>query len=98
MIAAAELEIGVELAELLADELSSIFGAEAVRQRLHLVELNVHGVCISVVNQDAQVLCQAHHLVHDVLRHRIGITYEAEAENITSEDIINRIVNVVEVP
>ena len=37
-------------------------------------------------------------VVHDVLRHRIGITYEAEAENITSEDIINRIVNVVEVP
>jgi MoxR-like ATPase len=37
-------------------------------------------------------------VVYDVLRHRIGITYEAEAENITSEDIINRIVNVVEVP
>ena len=37
-------------------------------------------------------------VVHDVLRHRIGITYEAEAENITSVDIINRIVNVVEVP
>ena len=37
-------------------------------------------------------------IVHDVLRHRIGITYEAEAENITSEEIINRIVNEVEVP
>jgi MoxR-like ATPase len=37
-------------------------------------------------------------VVHDVLRHRIGITYEAEAENISSEEIINRIVNVVEVP
>ena len=37
-------------------------------------------------------------LVHDVLRHRIGITYEAEAENITSEDIINKIVNEIEVP
>ena len=37
-------------------------------------------------------------VVHDVLRHRIGITYEAEAENITSEDIINWIVNVGEVP
>ncbi len=37
-------------------------------------------------------------VVHDVLRHRIGITYEAEAENITSEEIINRIVNEVEVP
>jgi len=37
-------------------------------------------------------------VVHDVLRHRIGITYEAEAENISSEDIINTIVNEVEVP
>ncbi|PHS52835.1 MAG: ATPase [Lutibacter sp.] len=37
-------------------------------------------------------------VVHDVLRHRIGITYEAEAENVTSEDIINKIVNEVEVP
>ncbi len=37
-------------------------------------------------------------VVHDVLRHRIGITYEAEAENITSEDIINSIINEVEVP
>ena len=34
----------------------------------------------------------------DVLRHRIGITYEAEAENITSEDIVHKIVNVIEVP
>jgi MoxR-like ATPase len=37
-------------------------------------------------------------VVHDVLRHRIGITYEAEAENVTSEEIINRIVNEIEVP
>ncbi|GGX29670.1 AAA family ATPase [Aquimarina muelleri] len=37
-------------------------------------------------------------IIHDVLRHRIGITYEAEAENITSEDIINKIVNEIEVP
>jgi MoxR-like ATPase len=37
-------------------------------------------------------------VVHDVLRHRVGITYEAEAENITSEEIINRIVNEIEVP
>ena len=37
-------------------------------------------------------------IVLDVLRHRIGITYEAEAENITSEDIVNKIVNVIEVP
>jgi MoxR-like ATPase len=37
-------------------------------------------------------------VVLDVLRHRVGITYEAEAENITSENIINKIVNVIEVP
>ena len=37
-------------------------------------------------------------IVHDVLRHRIGITYEAEAENVTSVDLINKIVNEVEVP
>ena len=37
-------------------------------------------------------------VVHDVLRHRIGLTYEAEAENVTSEDLINKIVNEIEVP
>ncbi|GGG91827.1 ATPase AAA [Polaribacter pacificus] len=37
-------------------------------------------------------------VVYDVLRHRIGITYEAEAENISSVDIINSIINEVEVP
>mgnify|MGYP001005563512 CR=1 FL=1 len=37
-------------------------------------------------------------VIQDVLRHRIGLTYEAEAENVTSEDIINKIVNQVEVP
>ncbi|MFH1121705.1 MAG: AAA family ATPase [Bacteroidota bacterium] len=37
-------------------------------------------------------------IAHDVMRHRIGLTYEAEAENITSADIINEILNTVEVP
>lgn len=37
-------------------------------------------------------------VVLDVLRHRIGITYEAEADNVTSVDIINKIVNEIEVP
>jgi len=37
-------------------------------------------------------------IAHDVLRHRIGLTYEAEAENITSEDIINEVLNTIEVP
>lgn len=37
-------------------------------------------------------------VAHDVMRHRIGLTYEAEAENITTEEIINEILNTVEVP
>lgn len=37
-------------------------------------------------------------VAHDVLRHRIGLTYEAEATNVRSEEIISRIINKVEVP
>ena len=37
-------------------------------------------------------------VAHDVLRHRIGLTYEAEASNITSEEIVSKILNKVEVP
>ena len=45
-----------------------------------------------VIPEDVRALC------HDVLRHRIGLTYEAEAENITSEKIITEILNAVEIP
>ncbi|MBX9448698.1 MAG: ATPase, partial [Taibaiella sp.] len=45
-----------------------------------------------VIPEDIRAIC------HDVLRHRIGLTYEAEAENITSEQIIDQILNAVEVP
>jgi MoxR-like ATPase len=45
-----------------------------------------------VIPEDVRALC------NDVLRHRIGLTYEAEAENITTEDIINNILNAVEIP
>jgi MoxR-like ATPase len=45
-----------------------------------------------VIPEDVRAIC------HDVLRHRIGISYEAEAENITTDDIINSILNKVEVP
>jgi len=45
-----------------------------------------------VIPEDVRAVC------HDVLRHRIGLTYEAEAENITTEEIINDILNSVEVP
>lgn len=37
-------------------------------------------------------------VVHDVLRHRIGLSYEAEASNMTSEEIVSKIINKVEVP
>ena len=37
-------------------------------------------------------------IAHDVLRHRIGLTYEAEASNVSSEEIISNIINKVEVP
>ncbi len=45
-----------------------------------------------VIPEDIRNVC------HDVMRHRIGLTYEAEAENISQEDIINRILDTVEVP
>lgn len=45
-----------------------------------------------VIPEDVRSVCE------DVLRHRIGLTYEAEAENITQEDIIHKILNAVEVP
>ncbi len=45
-----------------------------------------------VIPEDVRSICQ------DVLRHRIGISYEAEAENITQEDIINEVLNQIEVP
>ncbi|TXF88666.1 AAA family ATPase [Neolewinella aurantiaca] len=45
-----------------------------------------------VTPEDVRAVCE------DVLRHRIGLSYEAEAENIRQEDIIARVLNVVEVP
>lgn len=45
-----------------------------------------------VIPEDVRAVCP------DVMRHRIGLTYEAEAENITSEDMITEILNTVEVP
>lgn len=45
-----------------------------------------------VIPEDVRSVC------HDVMRHRIGLTYEAEAENISQEDVIDRMLNTVEVP
>ena len=45
-----------------------------------------------VIPEDVRAVC------YEVLRHRIGLTYEAEAENITTDQIISEIINAVEVP
>jgi 3-methylcrotonyl-CoA carboxylase beta subunit len=45
-----------------------------------------------LIPEDVRNIC------HDVMRHRIGLTYEAEAENVTQEDIINKVLDTVEVP
>ena len=45
-----------------------------------------------VIPEDVRAVC------HDVMRHRIGLSYEAEANNLTSEEIISEILNKVEVP
>ena len=44
------------------------------------------------VPEDIRAICK------DVLRHRIGLTYEAQAENISAEDIIDKILNTIKVP
>ncbi|MCP3928370.1 MAG: MoxR family ATPase [Bacteroidetes bacterium] len=45
-----------------------------------------------VIPEDVRIVC------HDVMRHRLGLTYEAAAENVKSEDIIDKILNTVKVP
>lgn len=45
-----------------------------------------------VIPEDVRAVC------YDVMRHRIGLTYEAEADNVTPEDVISEILNAVEVP
>jgi MoxR-like ATPase len=63
------------------------------------INLAIASKCYAFIKRRGYVIPEdVRAVVHDVLRHRIGITYEAEAENVTSEDIINQIVNEVEVP
>jgi len=63
------------------------------------INLAMAAKCFAFIKRRGYVIPEdVRAVVHDVLRHRIGITYEAEAENITSVDIINKIVNEVEVP
>lgn len=63
------------------------------------INLAIAAKCYAFIKRRGYVIPEdVRAVIHDVLRHRIGITYEAEAESITSEEIINRIVNEIEVP
>ncbi len=63
------------------------------------INLAVAAKCYAFIKRRGYVVPEdVRAVIHDVLRHRVGITYEAEAESITSEEIINRIVNEIEVP
>ncbi len=63
------------------------------------INLAIAAKCYAFIKRRGYVIPEdVRAVVYDVLRHRIGITYEAEAENVTSEDIISKIINEVEVP
>jgi MoxR-like ATPase len=63
------------------------------------INLAIAAKCYAFIKRRGYVIPEdVRAVVHDVLRHRIGITYEAEAENVTSMDIINKIINEIEVP
>jgi len=63
------------------------------------INLAIAAKCYAFIKRRGYVVPEdVRAVIHDVLRHRVGITYEAEAESITSEEIINRIVNEIEVP
>src|SRR5699024_1247666 len=63
------------------------------------INLAVAAKCYAVIKRRGYVIPEdVREVVMDVLRHRVGITYEAEAENVTAEDIVGKIVNEIEVP
>ena len=63
------------------------------------INLAIAAKCYAFIKRRGYVIPEdVRAVVHDVLRHIIGIAYEAEAENVTSEDLINTIVNEIEVP
>ena len=63
------------------------------------INLAVASKCYAFLRHRGYVIPEdVRSVVYDILRHRIGLTYEAEAENISSEDIISDIINEVEVP
>jgi MoxR-like ATPase len=63
------------------------------------INLALAAKCYAFINQRGYVIPEdVRAIVMDVLRHRVGITYEAEAENVTSEDIVGKVINEIEVP
>ena len=63
------------------------------------INLAVAAKCHAFIHHRGYVIPEdVRAVVFDVLRHRIGITYEAEAENITSVEMVHKIVNTIEVP
>ncbi len=63
------------------------------------INLAMAAKCYAFIKRRGYVIPEdVREVVMDVLRHRVGITYEAEAENVTSEDIVGKIVNEIEVP
>ncbi len=79
------------------DELSALIGFGASPRGS--INLAMAAKCYAFIKRRGYVIPEdVRAVVHDVLRHRIGVTYEAEAENVTSEDLINKIVNQIEVP
>ena len=63
------------------------------------INLAMAAKCYAFIKRHGYVIPEdVRAVVFDVLRHRIGITYEAEAENITSVEMIHKIVNTIEVP
>jgi MoxR-like ATPase len=63
------------------------------------INLAIAAKCYAFIKRRGYVIPEdVRAVVYDVLRHRIGITYEAEAENVNSIEIINKIINEVEVP
>src|SRR5690606_1780895 len=63
------------------------------------INLAIAAKCYAFIKRRGYVIPEdVRAVVYDVLRHRIGLTYEAEAENVTSEDIISKSINEVEGP
>ena len=63
------------------------------------INLALASKCYAFVKHRGYVIPEdVREVIYDVLRHRIGLTYEAEAENVSTEDLITKIINTIEVP